>query len=96
MDATHANSITESFRGWGANKLNIFLMALQLNRDVQMHHAIDHSAVRPWSHCDSFSSRFSPKEWKLEGNLGTTAVANSFSLMNSLWFALGALMQQVM
>ena len=39
--------------------------------------------------------RFSPKEWKLEGNLGTTAVANSFSLMNSLWFALGALMQQV-
>ncbi len=38
--------------------------------------------------------RFSPKEWKLEGNLGTTTVANVFSLMNSLWFSLGAFMQQ--
>jgi ionotropic glutamate receptor len=33
-------------------------------------------------------SSFSPYEWKIEGTLGAggTAVANSFSMMNSLWF----------
>ena len=38
--------------------------------------------------------RFSPSEWKIEGTLGGTIVANSFSILNSLWFALGAFMQQ--
>lgn len=39
--------------------------------------------------------RFSPDEWKIEGNLGVgTTVVNFFSMMNSLWFALGAFMQQ--
>lgn len=41
-------------------------------------------------------SRFSPHEWKIEGNLSGTTVANSFSVANSLWFTLGSLMQQGM
>lgn len=39
-------------------------------------------------------SRFSPNEWKIEGTLGGTTVENSFSVMNSFWFVLGAFMQQ--
>ncbi len=39
-------------------------------------------------------SRFSPHEWKIEGSLSGTTVANSFSVANSLWFSLGSLMQQ--
>ncbi|KAG8226479.1 hypothetical protein J437_LFUL007361 [Ladona fulva] len=39
-------------------------------------------------------SRFSPYEWRVEETLGGTAVANDFSVLNSLWFALGAFMQQ--
>ncbi|XP_071445925.1 glutamate receptor 1-like isoform X3 [Hetaerina americana] len=39
-------------------------------------------------------SRFSPYEWRVEETLAGTAVANDFSVLNSLWFALGAFMQQ--
>ncbi|CAG2059654.1 unnamed protein product, partial [Timema podura] len=50
-------------------------------------------------------SRFSPYEWRLadphahvpnNGNngSGTSTVTNDFSILNSLWFALGAFMQQ--
>jgi glutamate receptor, ionotropic, invertebrate len=39
-------------------------------------------------------SRFSPYEWRVEETLAGTAVANDFSLLNSLWFSLGAFMQQ--
>ncbi|KAI1299268.1 Glutamate receptor 1 [Halotydeus destructor] len=40
-------------------------------------------------------SRFSPNECRLEpGPQGELLVANDFSLYNSLWFALGAIMQQ--
>ncbi|XP_067118229.1 glutamate receptor 1-like isoform X2 [Centruroides vittatus] len=39
-------------------------------------------------------SRFSPHEWRYEdGMMGPTA-SNDFSLQNSLWFSLGAFMQQ--
>lgn len=39
-------------------------------------------------------SRFSPYEWRVEETLAGTSVQNDFSILNSLWFALGAFMQQ--
>ena len=36
-------------------------------------------------------SRFSPNEWHLSGE---HAITNDFSISNSLWFSLGAFMQQ--
>ncbi len=39
-------------------------------------------------------SRFSPQEWRYEETLLGPHVSNDFSLYNSLWFSLGAIMQQ--
>ncbi|KPM07528.1 glutamate receptor 1-like protein 1 [Sarcoptes scabiei] len=39
-------------------------------------------------------SRFSPHEWRYEETIYGPHVSNDFSLYNSLWFALGAIMQQ--
>ncbi|XP_053207779.1 glutamate receptor 1-like [Panonychus citri] len=39
-------------------------------------------------------SRFSPHEWRYEETLTGPSVTNDFSLYNSLWFSLGAIMQQ--
>jgi len=39
-------------------------------------------------------SRFSPYEWQIEESISGTTVSNHFSVINSLWFALGAFMQQ--
>lgn len=39
-------------------------------------------------------SRFSPYEWRYEDTVYGPLVSNDFSLYNSLWFALGAIMQQ--
>ncbi|UYV60187.1 GRIA2 [Cordylochernes scorpioides] len=39
-------------------------------------------------------SRFSPVEWKIEESFVGPATTNDFSLYNSLWFSLGAFMQQ--
>lgn len=39
-------------------------------------------------------SRFSPFEWHIEDNQDGVAVANNFTIFNSLWFSLGAFMQQ--
>jgi hypothetical protein len=39
-------------------------------------------------------SRFSPYEWRVEDTLAGTKVCNDFSFGNSLWFSLGAFMQQ--
>ncbi|CAL4083950.1 unnamed protein product, partial [Meganyctiphanes norvegica] len=39
-------------------------------------------------------SRFSPYEWKEESDGEKTELTNDFSMYNSLWFALSALMQQ--
>ncbi|XP_054167278.1 glutamate receptor 1-like [Oppia nitens] len=39
-------------------------------------------------------SRFSPHEWRYEDTLCGPKVSNDFSLNNSLWFSLGAIMQQ--
>ena len=39
--------------------------------------------------------RFSPYEWQEEGDSGATmAPSDTFSFVNTLWFSLGALMQQ--
>ena len=38
--------------------------------------------------------RFSPYEWQIEESISGTTVSNHFSVINSLWFALGAFMQQ--
>lgn len=39
--------------------------------------------------------RFSPYEWQKEGNGDVTlAPSDTFSFVNTLWFSLGALMQQ--
>ena len=40
------------------------------------------------------STRFSPYEWQIEESISGTTVSNHFSVINSLWFALGAFMQQ--
>lgn len=39
-------------------------------------------------------SRFSPHEWRYEENIMGPSASNDFSLHNSLWFSLGAFMQQ--
>lgn len=39
-------------------------------------------------------SRFSPHEWRYEENFMGPSAQNDFSLHNSLWFSLGAFMQQ--
>ncbi|UYV60186.1 GRIA2 [Cordylochernes scorpioides] len=39
-------------------------------------------------------SRFSPHEWRYEENYEGPSASNDFSLHNSLWFSLGAFMQQ--
>ncbi|GFW55007.1 glutamate receptor [Trichonephila clavipes] len=39
-------------------------------------------------------SRFSPHEWRYEDSFIGPSMANDFSLYNSLWFSLGAFMQQ--
>jgi len=39
-------------------------------------------------------SRFSPLEWNIEDNTDGPAVTNNFTIFNSLWFSLGAFMQQ--
>ncbi|XP_037087070.1 glutamate receptor 1-like [Pollicipes pollicipes] len=39
-------------------------------------------------------SRFSPYEWRLEETVLGTTVTNEFTIYNSLWFVLGALLKQ--
>lgn len=39
-------------------------------------------------------SRFSPFEWKVEDSNEGPTVTNNFTIFNSLWFSLGAFMQQ--
>uniref|UniRef100_T1IZK5 Ionotropic glutamate receptor C-terminal domain-containing protein n=1 Tax=Strigamia maritima TaxID=126957 RepID=T1IZK5_STRMM len=39
-------------------------------------------------------SRFSPYEWRFEDTVVGTTVHNDFTIYNSLWFSLGAFMQQ--
>ena len=39
-------------------------------------------------------SRFSPFEWHIEDNTDGPTVTNNFTIFNSLWFSLGAFMQQ--
>lgn len=38
--------------------------------------------------------RFSPYEWQDDGASDDTAPSETFSFVNTLWFSLGALMQQ--
>ena len=53
-----------------------------------------------WRQLDRLSNqmivpfRFSPYEWQIEESISGTTVSNHFSIINSLWFALGAFMQQ--
>ena len=39
-------------------------------------------------------SRFSPYEWQIEDSVNGPTFTNDFTILNSLWFALGAIMQQ--
>jgi hypothetical protein len=39
-------------------------------------------------------SRFSPYEWQIEETASGPTFTNDFTILNSLWFALGAFMQQ--
>lgn len=39
-------------------------------------------------------SRFSPYEWQIEDSVQGPTFTNDFTLLNSLWFSLGAFMQQ--
>jgi hypothetical protein len=39
-------------------------------------------------------SRFSPYEWQIEDSVNGPTFTNDFTLLNSLWFSLGAFMQQ--
>ena len=39
-------------------------------------------------------SRFSPYEWHVEDSQQGAAFTNDFTMLNSLWFSLGAIMQQ--
>ena len=39
-------------------------------------------------------SRFSPYEWHIEDAVNGPQVTNDFTMLNSLWFSLGAFMQQ--
>ena len=39
-------------------------------------------------------SRFSPYEWQIEDSVNGPTFTNDFTMLNSLWFSLGAFMQQ--
>jgi hypothetical protein len=39
-------------------------------------------------------SRFSPYEWQIEDNENGPTFTNDFTMLNSLWFSLGAFMRQ--
>jgi len=39
-------------------------------------------------------SRFSPYEWQIENRMAGLSYINDFTMLNSLWFALGAFMRQ--
>jgi len=39
-------------------------------------------------------SRFSPYEWQIEDKMSGLSYTNDFTILNSLWFALGAFMRQ--
>jgi hypothetical protein len=39
-------------------------------------------------------SRFSPYEWQIEDKMAGLSYSNDFTILNSLWFALGAFMRQ--
>ena len=39
-------------------------------------------------------SRFSPYEWQIEDSVNGPTFTNDFTILNSLWFSLGAFMQQ--
>jgi hypothetical protein len=39
-------------------------------------------------------SRFSPYEWQIEDSIQGPSFTNDFTMLNSLWFSLGAFMQQ--
>jgi len=39
-------------------------------------------------------SRFSPYEWQIENRMSGLSYINDFTILNSLWFALGAFMRQ--
>ena len=39
-------------------------------------------------------SRFSPFEWHIEDSIDGPSISNNFTIFNSLWFAMGAFMQQ--
>jgi len=39
-------------------------------------------------------SRFSPYEWQIENRMSGLSYINDFTMLNSLWFALGAFMRQ--
>jgi len=39
-------------------------------------------------------SRFSPYEWQIENRMLGLSYINDFTILNSLWFALGAFMRQ--
>ena len=41
-----------------------------------------------------FIGRWSPYEWRAEASRKEISVTNAFTLSNTLWFSLGALMQQ--
>ena len=41
-----------------------------------------------------FVSRFSPYEWQIEDSVNGPTFTNDFTILNSLWFSLGAFMQQ--
>ena len=39
-------------------------------------------------------SRFSPKEWQIEDSVHGPTFTNDFTILNSLWFSLGAFMRR--
>ena len=41
-----------------------------------------------------FVSRFSPYEWQIEDSVNGPSFANDFTVLNSFWFALSAIMRQ--
>ena len=41
-----------------------------------------------------FVSRFSPYEWQIEDSVNGPSFANDFTMLNSFWFALSAIMRQ--
>lgn len=68
---------------------NIFLQESAFWRNLDVHHACVSVSVVLF-----LVSRFSPQEWKYEDNFINLNASNDFSLYNSLWFSLGAIMQQ--